>query len=457
MKKYDITIIGSGPGGYVAGLFAAKKGLKVCMVEENEIGGVCLNKGCIPTKSFIGCSRLYGKIRDHDKYGIDINGATIDIKKVSKRAMGIVNKLKNGIGVLLKARKIELLRGRGRILSKNEVQVDGRDVVSSNNIIIATGSSPVKIPAIKIDGDNILNSQDVFNIKDMPGEVIIVGGGAIGCEFASMFNDFGSKVHIVEMAGRIIPNADEEVSKKLYQSFSKKGIGIRTDTSIDELGTVRDKKVRVKTDKGDEILADKLIVSAGRAPNTKDLGLENVGIEFDNRGIKVDGHMRTGIPNIYAIGDCIGGYMFAHVASHEGIKACESILGDTDIMDYRAVPYCIFTDPEIAFSGMNEDEAKRKGMAYAVSKFYFRALGRAHTSGETDGYVKLIYEKETEDVIGASIMGQSAGEILSEISLAIHNRCKVSDIARTIHAHPTIAESIFEAANLALGTPIHCI
>ena len=455
MQKYNLTIIGSGPGGYVSALFAAQLGMKVCLIEKGELGGVCLNCGCIPTKTLVSSAKALSLIKDAEKFGVKVGKPVLDFASVTTRTKSVVDKLKKGIEFLLKSRKVDVKQGLSAVIVDEHHIKIGKEDIETENILIATGSSPVDIPAAKIDGKSILSSEGVLKIDSIPGELVIIGGGVIGCEFATIFNKFGSRVTIIEMMEHLIPGGDEELSKKLAAGLKKIGINVLTACKVE--GTRYDKGGRIilNTSTGSELSCDKVLVSVGRRPNVSGFGLENIGVEVTKSGIKVDENMRTNLAGVYAIGDCVGGYMLAHVASHEGLVACKNIAGKKEKMDYSAVPSCTFTDPEIATCGMDEKVAKKNGLDVKVSRFYFRSLGKAHAIGKTDGFVKLVSLKTSGKIVGASIMGESASDLIAEVALAIRNGLSSSDVVSTIHAHPTMAEAILEAAHISEGKPLH--
>lgn len=456
MDKYDLTILGAGPGGYVAALYAAQLGMKVCLIEEDKVGGVCLNCGCIPTKTLLASSKTFSIVRDAGKLGIKVEGARLDFSFVLKRKSEVVEKLKKGIESLLAARKVDVKQGRGVFLNKNTVKVKDENI-QSKFIIVATGSVPMDIPCARFNGKSVLSSRDLLEAESLPEEMVIIGGGAIGCEFASIFSEFGCRITIIEMMPNLIPGYDKEISKRLEAIFKKKNIGVMTGVKVESV-RAEGKKISVKVSDGKELSCQTLLVSVGRKPNVKNIGLEEIGIEFDEKkGIKVNDGLKTSVDNIFAIGDCIGGYMYAHVASYEGIVACDNIAGRKEAVDYSAVPSCIFTNPDIASSGINEDTARSKGIDIETSKFYFRALGKAHTLDKTDGFIKMVIDKKTKKILGVDIMGEEASELIAEATLAIKSGKTPQDLAKTIHAHPTMSEAILEVAHVAEGTPIHTL
>lgn len=471
-----MTIIGAGPGGYVAAIRAAQLGAKVCVIEKENLGGVCLNKGCIPTKTLLKSAGVIFQIEGASDFGIDVGTYHIDFAKIISRKNEVVQRLNKGIELLFKARKIELIKGRARITSPEEIEVSAypeghrnrqipqraqvpyRAQVKTKNIIIATGSRPLELPGFKFDGKKILSSDDILNINQIPQILLIVGGGVIGCEFATFFNRLGSEVTIVEMMQHILPNEDREIARRLEGAFKKQGITVLTKTKA-ETDQIKPVPFRV---------AETVLVCVGRLPNTADLGLEDVGIELEKGYLAVNPCLETNIPHIFAIGDCVGGHLLAHVASYEGIIAAENALGAKLVptpkrgtgfrvreVDYSAVPNCIFTHPEVASVGLTEEKAKEEGREVKVGKFPFSALGKAQAAGEVEGLVKIVVDKSTDRVLGAQILGEGATELIAELTLAVKLRVKGKDIADTIHAHPTMAEAVMEAAHSLHDGAIH--
>ena len=398
MNNYDLAVIGSGPAGYVAAIRAAQLGLKVCVFEKEKIGGVCLNWGCIPVKALSASANALYNIERASEFGINVKGFDLDFPRVHERKEAIVKRLSSGIEILLKARKIEIIREAAEIKGPASVKTSGAEI-EAKNILIATGSVPFELPLMPFDGVNILSSTDLLALKTAPKSLIIVGGGVIGCEFASIFRTFGADITIIEAMPRLLPNEDEEVAKKLEQVFKKRGIKVLTNTKID------------KIDKG-----DKAIIAIGRSPNSKGLGIEALGIDCSKGWIKVDEAFRTSVKNIYAAGDVKGGMLLAHVASREGIVAVEHMAGKSQSIDYNVVPSCIFTNPEIGSVGLDEKTARARGLDIKARKFLFSAIGKSHVLGETDGFIKLIVDSSSDKILGAQIIGPHATELIAEIS-----------------------------------------
>ncbi len=426
MSKFDIAIIGAGPGGYIAAIYAAMHGKKVILVEKDSVGGVCLNRGCIPTKTLIALV--------HKKEAIDFPGM-LDKKNE------IVKKLRTGIEMLLKAKKVEVKKGKAKLVDKGVIDVNG-EKIEADSIIIATGSRPVELPDFKFDGKKILSSNHLLALPKAPKKLLIVGGGYIGCEYAYIFNSLGAEVTIVEMFDRLLPNMDKALSKAIELSFKKRKIKILLKT---------------KADSSLKASYDEILVAVGRRPNIEDLGLEKLGIKTDKGRITVDEYLRTNVSNIYAIGDVIGQHMLAHVASHEGITAVKNILGETIKMDYTAVPCCVYTEPQIATVGLSKEEAEAKGLKVKQAKFPFSALGKAHAIGYTEGFVKMLVNDKDNTVLGVQIVGAAATELIAEATLAVRLKLKAEDVLETIHAHPTLSEGLMEAAFGITGKPIHTL
>jgi len=426
---YDLCVIGSGWAGFNASTRAAQLGASVCLIEKDEIGGVCLNHGCIPTKVLTKSSDILYSLKKSSGFGINTT-AEFNFTKVLERKRNIIEKLSKGLEHQLKVKNIHCINGEARLNSPTEISVNS-EKMEAKNIIIATGSRPVELPSLKFDSKKILSSDNILEIDSPPKNLLIVGGGVIGCEFASIFSAFGSKVTIVEVMERILPTEDKETAKKLEILFKKRGIDILTKTSVES----------VQLDK-----FDKILVSVGRRPNTDGIGLEKIGVKKDRGGILVDEYLQTNIDNIFSVGDCIGGTLLAHVASYEGRLAAENIFGKHKPINYTATPNCIFTKPEIASVGVNEELAKLKNYSFKVVKFNFLASGMAHILDETDGFIKIIVDEKSEEVIGSTIIGPKATELITALTIVIRNKLKISQINDSIIAHPTLSEGIQEAA-----------
>ncbi|MGM7720209.1 dihydrolipoyl dehydrogenase [uncultured Metabacillus sp.] len=458
----DTLVIGAGPGGYVAAIRAAQLGQKVTVVEKATLGGVCLNVGCIPSKALIAAGHRYETAKHSEDMGIKADNVTVDFSKVQEFKQGVVKKLTGGVAGLLKGNKVDVVYGEAYFVDNETVKV--MDETSSQtykfkNVIIATGSRPVEIPAFKYS-KRVIDSTGALNLPEIPKKLAVIGGGVIGIELGSAYANFGTEVTFIEAADDILVGFEKQMSALVKRGLKKKGAEIHTNASAK---SVEESETGVKVTfevKGEEktIEADYLLVSVGRRPNTDELGLEQVGVEMTERGIiKIDKQCRTNIPNIYAIGDIVEGPQLAHKASYEGKIAAEAIAGEKAEIDYLGIPAVVFSEPELASVGYTEAEAKEDGIEVVAAKFPFAANGRALSLNDTDGFLKLITRKEDGLVIGGQIAGPSASDMISELSLAIEAGMTAEDIAMTIHAHPTLGEITMEAAEVAIGSPIHIV
>jgi dihydrolipoamide dehydrogenase len=455
---YDIAVLGAGPGGYPAAIKAAQLGKRVALIEANELGGTCLNRGCIPSKALISNADKLKLIRDAQSYGIHISGdISIDFPQMIARKNGVVEKVRKNLEGLLKSNQITIVRGFGKFISPHEIKVTGQDnvIIRADKIIIATGSEPRNIPAFPFDQKQILDSTALLNIDYIPESIAIVGGGIIGCEFASLFNALGSKVTIIEMLPSILPTVPTSVSSVLVKAFQKKGIEIIVNAavqSIDKTAT----GVMVKLPEDKHVSAEIALVAVGRKLNTDQIGLERAGLAPDKSGIiPVNEKMETSVDGIYAIGDIASKWWLAHVASHQGLIAAENACGHEARMHYNAVPSVIFTDPEIGIVGMSLEEANAAGYRASIGTFPFQALGKAQAALMTDGFAQIVIDSASGQILGAQVVGHDAGTLVGEMGVAIANELTVGCIAETMHAHPTIAEVWMEAALVANETPLH--
>jgi len=461
MKTYDIAILGGGPGGYVTAIYAAGHGMRTCLIEKNHLGGTCLNYGCIPTKIFTHAAKTLSDIKKGEAFGIGSEKIKFEISSLVTRKNETIGKLRRGISSLLRSRNVDTVIGRGRLVDKDTISVidsqsnGGAQQLKAKNIIIATGSSPAELPNVQIDGQTVLSAENALDLLTIPSRLVVVGGGAIGCEMANAFNAFGAKVTIVEAKKNLLPQFDHDISRCLETVFTKRGIRIITGHTIKGRIEKKPDSVSVKLTDGQEILCDKVLLSVGRIPAIDDIGLKDLGIEYSHSGISVDNMLRTNVSNIYAIGDCIGGRMLAHTAMNEGVVACNNICGKKESADYEAVPECVFTDSDIASVGTNEKNARSNNMNFKVAKFYFRGLGKACAVGKTDGFIKIITDKKSSTIIGGGLIGEGATELVAEITLAIRKGLTAQDVAGTIHAHPTMSEAVMEACYGVLDRPIH--
>jgi dihydrolipoamide dehydrogenase len=456
-----VAVIGAGPGGYVAAAKAAQLGAEVTVVEKDEVGGTCLNWGCIPTKTIIASAEAFAKARRLAEYGINISGdIKADFLKIIERKDRVVAAQAKGIRSLLKYRGIKLIEGKSSIVTKDTIEVLSRDgsiaIFRADKIILATGSSPAILPNMPFDGDSILSSDDIFKLKTLPGSIIIIGAGAIGCEFACMFADFGVQVTLVELRERALASEDHEISEVLERELKKKKIRLITGVTVEK--TYMDVGINVVLSNGNELRADKMLISVGRKFNTADLGLEEAGINKGPKGeILVNERLETNVDGIYAVGDVTGGMMLAHVASRQGILAARNACGENVVMDYSVVPAAIFTSPEIGSVGLREFQAKDKGLNIKTGHFQFRSLARAHSIGEIAGIIKIVADAGTGSVLGVHIIGPNASELVHEGALAIKSGLTAGDVAELVHAHPTLSEGIWEAMADVNDDSIHAI
>ena len=455
--EYDVLVLGSGPGGYVAAIRASQLGLKTAVVEKESLGGVCLNWGCIPTKALIKSAQVFEYIQHAEEYGITVKDAKHDFGKVVARSRDIAGGMSKGIQFLMKKNKIDVHMGQGTLMPGRKVEVKGESgtqVISAKHIIIATGGRSRVLPNLPQDGKKIIGYREAMVLPEQPKSMVIVGSGAIGVEFAYVYHAMGTKVTVVEYLPRIVPNEDEEVSKALEQTFKKKGIEVLTGTEVKSVDTKgKGCKVTYADAKGEHTMECDVVLSAvGVMPNLENIGLESVGIAVDKGRVVVDDFYRTNIPGYYAIGDIVPGPMLAHKATHEAKIAAEVIAGHKAFFDARTIPSVAYTDPEIAWVGLTETEAKAKSIAYEVGKFPWAASGRAIGIGRTEGFTKLLFDPATHRVIGAGIVGSHAGDLIAEIALAIEMGCEAADIGHTIHPHPTLSETVAMAAEVFDGS-----
>jgi len=458
MPSYDIAVIGAGPGGYVAALRAAQLGASTCLIEKGTLGGTCLNIGCIPTKAILESARLAVAIRGAGRFGLVVPEPQVNYAEVAARKDRIVKKLTSGVRMLLKAAKVAVHQGCGHFLSPTEIEVVGEGEstkIQARNTVIATGSVAARPAFFGVDGKKVITSDEILALTKLPESLLVIGGGYIGCEFAGALAAFGVRVTVVEMLPRLMPLGDADISKELTKHFKKQGIKVVVDTKIEEL-TKSDVGVRARLSDGKTLDAELALVSVGRLPYTEGLGLDAAGLALDDRGfIDVDDQCRTSVENIYAIGDVTGRLMLAHVASHQGMVAAEAASGHPAQMRYDAVPAGVFTIPEIGIVGLTEEEARQAGHDLIVGRFPFQANGKALAMEEPEGFVKLVAEAETGVILGAHIIGPHATDLVAEVATAMTAEATVHELAEAIHAHPTTAEAVMEAALATLGRPIH--
>jgi len=460
-REFDVLIIGGGPGGYVAAIKSAQLGFKTAVVERDQLGGVCLNWGCIPTKALLKNAEIYNHFKHASEWGISYSDLKYDFPKVIKRSRDVAFKNSKGIEYLFKKNKVEHISGFGFITGKGKVEVrkDGKPVeeISAKHIIIATGARPRSIPGVQIDKKKVISSTEAMLLQEVPKSMIVIGAGAIGVEFGYFYNIFGTKVTIIEMMPNILPIEDKELTKLLSSNFKKQGIEILTDTKVASVKAGDQVEVVVETASGKkEIKADVALMAIGVQGNVENMGLENVGIKVEKSWIQVDDFGKTNVDGFYAIGDVAGAPWLAHVASREGIICAEKIAGKhPEPIDYTNIPGCTYCQPQVASLGLTEEKALAEGYKLKIGRFPFAASGKARAIGETDGLVKLIFDEKYGELLGAHILGAEATEMIAELGVAKTLEAISGTIAGTIHAHPTLSEAIMEAAEDAYGHAIH--
>ncbi|GAB2953750.1 dihydrolipoyl dehydrogenase [Hymenobacter coalescens] len=460
--QFDVVVIGSGPGGYVAAIRASQLGLKVGVVERESLGGICLNWGCIPTKALLKSAQVFDYLKHPQDYGLSADNVGYDFAAVVKRSRGVADGMSKGVTFLLKKNKVEVISGTAKVSKPGEVAVTkadgGSETIQAKHIILATGARARQLPNLPIDGQKIIGYRDAMVLPQQPKSMVVVGSGAIGVEFAYFYATMGTKVTIVEYLPRIVPVEDEEVSKQLERSFKKSGIDILTNAEVTKVDTAgAGCKVSIKTAKGDQqIEADVVLSAVGIQPNLENLGLEELGITVEKGRIKVDEYYRTNVPGIYAIGDIVPGPALAHVASAEGITCVEAIAGHhPEPINYGNIPGCTYCYPEIASVGLTEEEAKKQGYDILVGKFPFSASGKASASGAKDGFVKVIFDKKYGEWLGAHMIGAGVTDMIAEAVVARKLETTGHEIIKAIHPHPTMSEAVMEAAAAAYGEVIH--
>jgi dihydrolipoamide dehydrogenase len=464
-KRFDLTIIGSGPGGYVCAVRAAQLGLKTAVVEMAPApGGTCLHWGCIPTKAMLHSAEVLESAQEAGRFGISVpGGSSVDLDGMHAYKKKVVDGNAKGVEYLFKKNKVTLLAGRGKFAGAGKVEVQPQDgdayTIETTHTVIATGSVIRGLPGVEFDGKRIINSDHALYLEQLPKSMIVLGAGAVGVEFASIYRSFGCDVSVVEYMPRLIPVEDAELGKELARSYKKRGIGVHTDTKVESVKTGKT-GVTVEATKGGkslELKAEVLLIAIGRRPLTEDLGLDGTRVDVDERGfIAVDEMMRTGEPGVYAIGDVLKTQALAHVASHEGVIAAEHAAGDEPhAINYDKVPSCTYCKPEVASIGLSEEVAKERGYDVAVGKFPFSAIGKAKILDETSGFVKIVTDKKYDEVLGVHIVGPHATELISEATAAVNLEATAESLFQAIHAHPTLSEAMGEAALAVHGRPIH--
>ncbi len=460
--NYDVIVIGTGPGGYVAAIRAAQLGLKTAVVEKESLGGICLNWGCIPTKALLKSAQVFEYINHAEEYGLKVSGSEVDFGSIIKRSRGVADGMSKGIQFLMKKNKIDVIMGTGKLKGKSTVEVKAADgsakEYTAKNIILATGSRSRELPNLKQDGVKVIGYRQAMNLPKQPQSLVVVGSGAIGVEFAYFYNSIGTKVTVVEYLDNIVPVEDEDISKQLARSFKKIGINIMTGCTVESVDSSGEKcKVNIKTPKGNEVIEADIVLSAvGVQTNLENLGLEELGIKTDKGKVLVDNFYKTNIEGIFAIGDIVKGQALAHVASAEGIICVEKIAGkNPEPLNYNNIPGCTYCSPEIASVGYTEKAAREAGFDIKVGKFPFSASGKASASGTKDGFVKVIFDAKYGEFLGAHMIGNNVTEMIAEVVVARKLEATGHEIIHTVHPHPTMSEAVMEAAADAYGEVIH--
>tara|TARA_R100001369_G_scaffold88731_1_gene125661 strand:+ start:505 stop:1881 length:1377 start_codon:yes stop_codon:yes gene_type:complete len=457
MSKYDVIVLGSGPGGYVAAIRASQLGLKTAVIEKESLGGVCLNWGCIPTKALLKSAQVFDYLNHAEDYGLTVKGADKDFGKVVERSRGVANGMSKGVQFLMKKNKIDVIDGFGKLKPGKKVDVDGKEY-SADHIIIATGARSRELPNLKQDGKKVIGYREAMSLDKQPKKMIVVGSGAIGVEFAHFYNAMGTEVTIVEFLPNLVPLEDEDVSKQFEKSFKKAGVKVMTNSSVEKVDTSgKTVKATVKTKKGEETLeADVVLSAVGIAANIENIGLEDVGIVTDKGKIMVNDYYQTNIPGYYAIGDCVPGQALAHVASAEGITCVEKIAGmNVEAIDYGNIPGCTYATPEIASVGMTEKQAKEAGYELKIGKFPFSASGKASAAGTKDGFVKVIYDAKYGEWLGCHMIGAGVTDMIAEAVLGRKLETTGHEVLKAVHPHPTMSEAVMEATAAAYDEVIH--
>jgi dihydrolipoamide dehydrogenase len=460
---YNVAVIGSGPGGYVAAIRASQKGLKTAVIEKDALGGICLNWGCIPTKALLKNAEIMHTLKRADEFGFKFSDFSFDFKKIIKRSREVADINSKGVEYLFKKNKIEHVAGSGKLLDSHTISLadkNGGEIgkITADKIIVASGGRARGFPGVEFDGKKIITYKEAMTLPELPKTLIIIGAGAIGVEFAYFYNTFGTEVHLVEMLPHILPIEDAEIAAQLERSFKKQGIKLYTNSKVEKLqkSAKRVKVMLSSNGKNSELEGEIALVAIGVQGNVENLGLENLGIRVEKNAIKVNEYYQTTVPNIYAIGDVIGAPWLAHVASHEGIIAADHLHGEKPHpLDYRSVPGCTYCQPQVASIGLTEEKAKAIGQEIMIGRFPFRASGKARAIGEVDGLVKLIFDAKYGELLGAHILGPEATELIAELGMAKALETTNYELQHTMHAHPTLSEAIMEAAADATGQAIH--
>lgn len=465
MSKYDILILGGGPGGYVAAIRASQLGFKTAVIEKEAMGGVCLNWGCIPTKALLKSAKVYNEITHSESFGIEVEKYSPNLKKMISRSREVAEKMSKGVAYLMKKNKVDIIKGYGFLKPGKKVEVTTAAgeilLYEAEHIIISTGGRARQLKNVAIDNKKVLDYMGILNTQKIPKSLVVVGAGAIGIEFASFFNALGSEVTVLEYAPAILPNEDAEVSKELTKSLKSKGINILTEAAVQEIETdIENPKIRIvkflHKEEVKSIETRKVLIAVGVSANIENIGLEDIGINVKDGVIEVNEKYHTSVKGYYAIGDVIGKAALAHVASAEGINCVENIAGlKPESINYSNIPYCTYSQPEVASVGLTEKKAKEAGYEVKIGKFPFTASGKSSAEGDNSGFVKLVFDKKYGELLGAHLTGNHVTELISELVLAKKMECTAHEIVKTIHPHPTMSEAIMEAAGIALDEGIH--
>ena len=456
-EKYDAVVIGAGPGGYVAALRLADQKLKVALVEDKYLGGTCLNVGCIPTKALLHSSEIASNIAHASEHGITVSDWKVDLKAMIKRKNEVVKRLSGGVGMLLKSRKVKVFEGKGKLAGVNKVEVQLKNgektSLETDNIIIATGSEPIVPGVFPQDRSKVMTSDEILNLEELPESLLIVGGGYIGCEFATVFSELGTKVVLVEMLERILPMSDKDISANMNKIFKANGVEMHVGTAVEKM-EVGAEGVKTGLQGGKEIKTSLALICTGRRPLSSEVGLEEAGVKSEKGFVVIDECCRTNVSNIYAIGDVTGKLQLAHVASRQAEVAANNIAGKTDSEDYKVVPSAVYTHPEIGSVGLTEEQAKEQGITVKKGVFSMMASGMATAYGENNGFVKIIAD-EDDIIVGAHMMCPHASDMVQEVAVLMKSECTLHELAGTIHGHPTFVEAVAEATEALLGHPLH--
>jgi dihydrolipoamide dehydrogenase len=458
VADFDVLIIGSGPGGYVTAIRAAQLGLKTAVVEKDAIGGVCLNWGCIPSKVLLHSADLANEFRRAPDYGIGYDNLRLDLNVAVDRSREVAAKMVGGVQTLLEQNKVEVIKGTARLAGGTKVSVTpGRESVEAANLIIATGGVARSLPNVPVDGDRIMTSREALELRRPPASIVIVGAGPIGAEFGYLYRTYGSEVTVVELLDRVLPNEDVDVSRVVERSFKEQGITVHTATKVEKIQTGDEVKVTILAgDKRRQIAAERCLIGVGFAPNIEGLGLQEAGVETERGWVKIDDHARTSVANVYAIGDVTGRLLLAHVASHQGVTAVEEIAGqEPPPLDYVNMPRAVYCAPQVASLGLTEAQAREAGRSVRVGRFPFRANGKAMAIGATEGFVKLVADEDSGDILGYHMVGPNATEMIAEASLGSVLETTPAELGYAVHAHPTLSEAVREAALAVNGEAVH--